>query len=277
MIIKGILKTIDYNNNSCTVRLPLFETTSTSGEVVLPAIFMNQPGMFNGYNEGDIVFVDFENNKLEAPIIIGKLYLGSEKEASNSQKGGLKIASLTVDSSATLPLDTKLVFNHTSSDVPVDKGLSSYKSIIDIIKAIHTTETTLEKVTDTQNSTNDSFIQRIEVTYLSQLAELEAPLATHEGWSLVVPASRDGYKIWQKTTTYNNKGQILGIPEIICISDLTGTASYWLKCSTKNHAGTQQSPTETIEITAMIKLGLNVETEDTDATLYYKWSGEEDT
>ena len=276
MIIKGILKTIDYNNNSCTVRLPLFETANTSGEVVLPAIFMNQPGMFNGYNEGDIVFVDFENNKLEAPIIIGKLYLGSEKEASNSQKGGLKIASLTVDSSATLPLDTKLVFNHTSSDAPVDKGLSSYKSIIDIIKAIHTTETTLEKVTDTQNNTNDSFIQRIEVTYLSQLAELEAPLATHEGWSIVVPASRDGYKIWQKTTTYNNKGQILGLPEIICISDLTGTASYWLKCSTKNHAGTQQSPTETVEITAMIKLGLNVETEDTDATLYYKWSGEEE-
>ena len=195
MIIKGILKTIDYNNNSCTVRLPLFETTNNSGEVVLPAIFMNQPGMFNGYNEGDIVFVDFENNKLEAPIIIGKLYLGSEKEASNSQKGGLKIASLTVDSSATLPLDTKLVFNHTSSDAPVDKGLSSYKSIIDIIKAIHTTETTLEKVTDTQNSTNDSFIQRIEVTYLSQLAELEAPLSTNEGWSLVIPASRDGYKI----------------------------------------------------------------------------------
>lgn len=276
MIIKGILKTIDYNNNSCTVRLPLFETTSSSGEVVLPAIFMNQPGMFNGYNEGDIVFVDFENNKLEAPIIIGKLYLGSEKEASNSQKGGLKVASLTVDSNATLPLDTKLVFNHTSSDVPVDKGLSSYKSIIDIIKAIHTTETTLEKVTDTQNSTNDSFIQRIEVTYLSQLAELEAPLATHEGWSITIPASRDGYKIWQKTTTYNNKGQILGTPEIICISDLNGTASYWLKCSTKNHAGTQQSPTEAVEITAMIKLGLNIETEDTDATLYYKWSGEEE-
>ena len=26
----------------------------------------------------------------------------------------------------------------------------------------------------------------------------------------------------------------------------------------------------------MIKLGLNVETEDVDATLYYRWSGEEE-
>jgi hypothetical protein len=178
MITKGILKTINYNENSCTVRLPLFEAANNKGEVVLPAIFMNQPGLFNGYNEGDIVFVDFENNKLEAPIIIGKLYLGSEKEASSNQKSGLKISSLTVDSSATLPLDTKLVFNHTSSDVSVDKGLSSYKSIIDIIKALHNNETALDQVTDTQNN---NFIQKIEVTYLSQLAELDAPLATHEG------------------------------------------------------------------------------------------------
>ena len=273
MIIKGILKTIDYNNNSCTVRLPLFEASNSSGEVVLPAIFMNQPGMFNGYNEGDVVFVDFENNKLDSPIIIGKLYLGSEKEALNSHKSGLKVSSLTVDSNATLPLDTKLVFSHPSSEAPVDKGLASYKSIIDIIKALHTTEATLTEVTDTQNNT---FIQKIEITYLSQPADLETPLANHEGWSLSVPASKDGYKIWQKTTTYNSKGQILGIPEIICISDLSGTASYWLKCSTKNHAGNQQSPNEAIEITAMIKLGLNVETEDADATLYYRWSGEEE-
>ena len=193
MIIKGILKTIDYNNNSCTVRLPLFETSNNSGEVVLPAIFMNQPGMFNGYNEGDIVFVDFENNNLDTPVIIGKLYLGSEKETSNSQKGGLKVASLTVDSNATLPLDTKLVFNNTSStEAPVDNRYANYKSLLDVIDTLNKTE---ENISQVDKSVSDGVITEIRVEYLSQVEAAGIPTVSDLNWQSTIPPLRNGYDI----------------------------------------------------------------------------------
>lgn len=274
MIIKGILKTIDYNNNSCTVRLPLFETTNNSGEVVLPAIFLVQPGMFNGYNEGDIVFVDFENNKLDAPIIIGKLYLGSEKETSSSQKGGLKIADLTVDSSATLPLDTKLIFDDPSTThVPVDNRYSNYKSLLDIINAINATEDTVASVNKELLDNSEAAISEIKVTYLSQAEELTSPEINDSRWQLTIPALKDGENIWQKTTCYNNKGQILGVPEIICLTATTAAISYWLKLSTLVHKGSQQK--DNILITAMTKIGTNLETEDASAILEYKWQTDE--
>ena len=71
MIVKGIIKTIDFSDNSCKVRIPLFETAASSGEVILKAIMLIQPGSYNGYVEGDVVFVDFENNDLGQPIVCG--------------------------------------------------------------------------------------------------------------------------------------------------------------------------------------------------------------
>jgi hypothetical protein len=173
MITKGILKTINYNENSCTVRIPLFETTSSTNEVVLPAIFLTQPGSYNGYSEGDVVFVDFENNSLSNPIIIGKLYLGAIKEKATSKKGGLTIADLSVTSSATLPLDTKLTFNAADETVAsVEGGYNTYKSLLDIIKALYKTETSVSKTTEEALEN----ITKIKVEYLSQLVTDPEPL-----------------------------------------------------------------------------------------------------
>ena len=80
MIVKGLIKSINFSDNSCQVRLPVFETAASQGEVVVKAIMSIQPGLYNGYNEGDVVFVDFENNRLNQPVVVGKLYLGSAKE-----------------------------------------------------------------------------------------------------------------------------------------------------------------------------------------------------
>lgn len=264
MITKGILKTIDYNNNSCTVRLPLFEGAGNSTEVVLSAVFLNQPGSYNGYNEGDIVFVDFENDKLNNPIVLGKLYLGAEKENSAVKKGGLTVANLNVTTGATLPLDTKLVFEDPTSTVPVSNGLTTYKSLIDIIKGLYKNETS---ITDVAKQNADA-VASIKVEYLS--CKIDAPAPTADAaWGIAIPAYKDGYNIWQKTTCLNHRGQILST-EIICISTLNYVASYWLRCSTRVHAGNQQK--DTIEIVAMTKLGADVETEDTEVTLEYSWS-----
>ena len=271
MITKGILKTIDYNENSCTVRLPLFESAAASGEVVLPAIFINQPGSFNGYNEGDVVFVDFENNSLTSPVVIGKLYLGAAKELANPKKGGFAVADLTVTSTASLPLDTKLVLDKSAlSTVSVDNGLDTYKSILDIIKALHKTTTSMDRVTEDSLES----ITNIKVEYLSQAVGLVAPSVEDTNWSSSMPAYKEGYEIWQKTTCYNRRNQILGEPEIICLSSATSTASYWLKCSTRIHSGTNQATN--IKIKAIVKLGSNLETLDAEVILKYKWASESD-
>lgn len=55
MITEGIIKTIDYNGNSCTVRIPLYETVQNLGEVVLPGKIAILPGIFNGYKPDDMV------------------------------------------------------------------------------------------------------------------------------------------------------------------------------------------------------------------------------
>lgn len=268
MIVKGLIKTIDFNDNSCMVRIPLFETAASRGEVVLKAIMLVQPGMYNGFVEGDVVFVDFENEDLGQPIVIGKLYLGAAKEASATAHSALSVSNLEVTSKATLPIDTRIVVEDIGSTVPVENGITSYKTISDIIKALYRTEAATDQVYKDQSE----MITTIKVEYLSQPADAEAPIAENPNWSTSTPGHTDGYFIWQKTTCYNNRGQVLSI-EIICLSEVSAIAYYRLRCSSKLHAAKNQ--TEPITITAMVKLGSNLEVKDEAATIAYKWSGED--
>jgi hypothetical protein len=177
MIVKGIIKTINYNDNSCTVRLPLFETVATSGEVILSAVFMSQPGMYNGYAENDVVFVDFENDSLDSPIVIGKLYLGATAETASAKKGGIAVSSLNVSSDATLPVDTKIAVDRVATVADVDGGITSYKSIADMIKALRNTGSSIERLDKQNDELKDEGIASIKVEYLSQPRENQAPLA----------------------------------------------------------------------------------------------------
>lgn len=266
MITKGIIKTIDYNNNSCKVRIPLYETPVSAEEAVFPAVFLNRPGMYNGYNEGDIVFVGFENDSIDEPIILGKLYLGASKEEAVSKKGGFTAANLHITEKAILPLDTQLAFDDSSKkEAKVKNGLSSYKSLIDIINSLQKNETFQGEI----KKTNSETISSIKIEYLSQPITENEPSPENNNWQTVIPDYKDRYAIWQKTTSYNHRGQILNT-EIICLSNLNTAASYWIKCSTRSHSGSQQN--RTITITAMVKLGSNLETDDTGATLEYRWS-----
>mgnify|MGYP003292549718 CR=1 FL=1 len=264
MIVKGIIKTINFSENSCTVRLPLFETAAAQGEVILDAIISIQPGLYNGYTEGDVVFVDFENNKLSQPIIVGKLYLGAAKEAAAGAPSAMTVSNLKVTTQATLPVDTRLSLEGLGNIVPVEKGISSYHSLVDIIKALHQTETSVQQTIKDQSGT----VANIIVEYLSLPVDQEAPTAESVGWSTSTPSYQDGFAIWQKTTCYNHRGQLLST-EIICLSAVASSAIYSLRCSTKVHSGPNQL--EDVTVTAMVKLGSEPEIEDTAAKLYYKW------
>lgn len=147
MLTKGIIKSINYESNEGTIRVPLFETASQHEEFVSNAVFSIVPGIYNSYKVGDVVWVEFENNSLETAVILGKLYVDS-KEENNSFRGAVSIESLNVSKNATLPVSTTLSWDAKDDTVVgVDGDFSTYKNIGDILKRVKTTE---DAVSDAQ-------------------------------------------------------------------------------------------------------------------------------
>ena len=136
MIVKGIIKSIDYSGNTCTVRIPIFESAANENEVVISAILSTLPGIYNGYKEEDVVFIAFENNDYDMPVVIGKLYLGVENEK-NDPRGAIVCNNITAVQPISIPISSKLTLDNDpqhSSVIGVDKGIDSYKSIADLAK-----------------------------------------------------------------------------------------------------------------------------------------------
>jgi len=88
MITKGIIKSIDFKTNTCIVRIPLYEANTNEEEILIKATFSIQPGVYNGYKEDDVVYIDFEQDLIDSPIILGKLFLGGAKEAADPRSAG---------------------------------------------------------------------------------------------------------------------------------------------------------------------------------------------
>ena len=132
MVTKGLIKSINRAGNRCIVRLPLFETASSSVPVEIEALVSITPGMFNNLFINDVVFVAFEENALEKPIIIGKLYTGASNE--NNTLGGAGILdTLTVRTSGSVPAATT-TFVFEGDNKGEYKDLKTPKKMADYIK-----------------------------------------------------------------------------------------------------------------------------------------------
>jgi hypothetical protein len=111
--------------------MPLFETASSSSPVEAEALISITPGLFNNLFVNDIVFISFEENALEKPIILGKLYTGSAVE--NNTKGGTAILdTLKVRTAATIPCST--LYEFPDSIKQDYKDLKTPKKMADYIK-----------------------------------------------------------------------------------------------------------------------------------------------
>ena len=138
MIVKGIIKTIDFKGNTCTVRIPVLENSANGAEVVIPAVFSMIPGLYNGYKVNDVVFVAFENDQLNSPVVISKLYLGADTESKNP-RGAINADSFKATNPITIPVSTKLTLDNAPNKLntaKVKNGLADFKSISDIIKGL---------------------------------------------------------------------------------------------------------------------------------------------
>jgi hypothetical protein len=131
LITKAIVQSINAAGDRCQVRIPLFETAGNSVPVEAEALVNNAPGVFNGLEVGDRVFIAFEENAIEKPIILGKLFRGAEIE-SNIRGGGGVFSSLKVNSDATIPATT--VFSFPPSKQTEYKDFKTPKKMADYIK-----------------------------------------------------------------------------------------------------------------------------------------------
>ena len=131
MITKAIVQSINANGTRCRVRMPLFELSSSTTPVEAEALVNITPGVFNNLVVGDIVFIAFEENEIEKPIILGKLFRGATIE-NDIRGGGGVFDTLKVKSTAILPAST--IFNFPTSGQQNYANLSSPKQMADYIK-----------------------------------------------------------------------------------------------------------------------------------------------
>lgn len=109
MVTKAIIQSIDSNSNKCTVRIPLFETAANPNPVEAKALINIAPGLFNNLQAGDIVIIAFEENKMECPIVLGKLFINVDTEDNINGGSGI-FNTIKVRSEATIPASTVYSF-----------------------------------------------------------------------------------------------------------------------------------------------------------------------
>lgn len=145
MLTKAIIQSIDYTKNLCRVRIPLFENASRNVKMIeADAQFSIVPGVYNSYNTGDIVFIGFEENKMEAPVILGKLFVSAAAESS-SHRGNLSGNSLSVTESAQLPYSTIFNYDSITQNSATYKTLNTPKKLADSIIDIQRTQAQSQK------------------------------------------------------------------------------------------------------------------------------------
>ena len=98
-------------SNIYRVRVPLMED-NTETEAEFNAIVASSAGIYKGIEKGDCVIVDFEDDKYDTAIILGKLFV--EVPQSTSAVGIFN--HLEVTGSVILPNDTK-IGNYTPQDL----------------------------------------------------------------------------------------------------------------------------------------------------------------
>ena len=136
MITKAIITSMNRTGTRCAVRMPLFENAGNRQPVVANAIVNIMPGIYNGLKVGDVVLVAFEENALEKPVIIGKLFTGAVE---SGERGGGAFGTLKVTKDATLPAATKFSFVKNGVADHGYEDLDTYKKLVDRVKELEAT------------------------------------------------------------------------------------------------------------------------------------------
>lgn len=129
MITKATIEKV-LNNKTYQVRIPIIDKTSKSSltnNILATAVISSQINCPLNYRIGDVVFVDFEENNYNKPVILGSLYSGTNSQS----KPTLLLNSIEVKENATLSSNTKI-----GKDIKYENILSLKNSKENIQKQI---------------------------------------------------------------------------------------------------------------------------------------------
>ena len=196
MLAKGVINSINFSSNTCKVRIPQFETVN-SDPIILDATISITPGIYNGYKENDVVWVAFENNMLEHPVVIGKLFLGTEKE-NEDPRGTINCMISTTSQKANIPQDTVLT-NEVDADIPNTQV--PYSNINEIANKLNDVDVNLEySVRDIDNRI------KMKVNSVDGNAAWGWELSP-SGWS-ITSDGEEFFTVNNEGMTVKNKGKI---------------------------------------------------------------------
>lgn len=87
MLTKAIIKQLnELDNNKFLVYIPLLKlATQSVEEATLEATLCSEDSISNSLRVGDVVFVDFEDNRYNKPVIQGKLFNKNNETNKQSQ------------------------------------------------------------------------------------------------------------------------------------------------------------------------------------------------
>lgn len=139
MLTKGIIKEIpSINNNKYKVYIPLLRNANDREiDAIFDATLCFTNGIYYSLVVDDVVYVAFEDNYYEKPVILGKLYTNKEDKDNISTQ--ITIKSINVLDKAQLPSNTTLS----------DKALTN---IILRINELEETVKALQKALDKSSS-----------------------------------------------------------------------------------------------------------------------------
>jgi len=135
MITKAIILGKQPGDNKYSVRIPLFETSSSPEQYVAKATACISDGVINPYSIGDVVYVGFESNEYDQAVILGKLSLTGLPNAEQRASASYAMDSLSVANGAALPAGTSI-------------GELTYKQLIETLNMVNNGPAGYELATD---------------------------------------------------------------------------------------------------------------------------------
>jgi len=204
MITKAYILDINSQSNKYYIRIPIFDKPGLSSDnsifssALFYATLSHEPTSKESYKVGDTVFVGFENNDLNKPIIIGKLYTPEEEP---SPTGAIDVKSLTVYDKAILPANT------TIGSVNFSNISNFFASINDTLNKAITVSSAEEIITDIENfnhilTESDTNVQRALDTIDDHRHDDDYP--SKDFWDNITSAGR----LFGGTITANSDGTV---------------------------------------------------------------------
>jgi len=156
MVVKGIIQSIDLLNNTYKVRIPFYENVTDGIPGTYSGIISTPPGITPDYKVNDVVILSFDEDTIDNPVILGKLYLNKLEN-----KGSINCINLNCSGTAEIPINTILNYDHANDIANSNESKDTYKTISDVIEKVQmlnnklygdVKELTFEKLTNIHTS-----------------------------------------------------------------------------------------------------------------------------